>query len=195
MIDSLMAQRAALLKLQSSAARIVYEAGIRANWATAIAGILGVLAGIMFARDEEVIGLVALGLSGGLDAIDGTIARQFETATPLGGVLDLTLDRVVEVAVLLGLIWRRPALVFPAAVVLATWYVNITVFMATGAALRPTDKLIHYPPGLVERTEALLFFVLLVIATPLGSYICYAYAMLEIATAMQRMIYAWRYLT
>ena len=129
-----------------------------------------------------------------MDAVDGTMAREFETATQLGGILDLTLDRIVEVAVLLALIWRDAALELPGAVVLATWYVNITVFMATGAALGPTDKLIHYPPGFVERTEALLFFVLLVIAAPLGPYLCYAYALLEIATAIQRLIYAWRQL-
>jgi archaetidylinositol phosphate synthase len=194
MIDSLIAQLAPVQRLQSNAARILYEVGIRANWATAVGGIFGVLAGLMFARGEDVIGIIALALSGGLDAVDGTMAREFETATQLGGILDLTLDRIVEVAVLLGLVWRDPALELPAAIVLATWYVNITVFMATGAALGPTNKLIHYPPGFVERTEALLFFVLLVIAVPVGPYLCYAYALLEIATAIQRLIYAWRHL-
>jgi archaetidylinositol phosphate synthase len=192
MLDSLMARRPALRRVQWQVARTLKQAGIRAIWATTIAGILGVLAGIMFADGEIAIGLLTLALSGGLDAVDGTIAREFERATPLGGVLDLTLDRTVEVAVLLGLIWRHPSWDLAAAVVLATWYVNITVFMATGAALGGSEKLIHYPPGLVERTEALLFFALLALAAPLGIYICYAYAALETATAAQRIAYAWR---
>jgi hypothetical protein len=79
-------------------------------------------------------------------------------------------------------------------VVLATWYVNITVFMATGAAFGAGEKLIHYPPGLVERTEALVFFVLLALAARVGPYICYAYATLEVATAIQRLDYARHYL-
>ena len=79
-------------------------------------------------------------------------------------------------------------------VVLATWYVNITAFMATGAALGASEKLIHYPPGLVERTEALLFFLLLALAPAFGAYLCYAYAALEVATAIQRVGYAWRHL-
>jgi phosphatidylglycerophosphate synthase len=90
--------------------------------------------------------------------VDGTVAREFERPTLLGGILDLTLDRVVEAAVLLGLIWPHSALWLPAAVVLATWYVNITAFMATGAALGASEKLIRYPPGLVERTEVLFCF-------------------------------------
>jgi phosphatidylglycerophosphate synthase len=148
----------------------------------------------MFARGDTAPGILALALSGGLDAVDGTVAREFERPTLLGGILDLTLDRVVEAAVLLGLIWPHPASWLPAAVVLATWYVNITAFMATGAALGASEKLIHYPPGLVERTEALLFFLLLALAPAFGAYLCYAYAALEAATAIQRVGYAWRHL-
>jgi archaetidylinositol phosphate synthase len=190
MLDSLMAQRPALRSLQSSLARVLYLSGIRANQATIIAGVLGVTAGVLFAYSYLALGIFALGLSGILDAVDGTIAREFEAATSLGGVLDLTLDRIVEAAVLLGLIWQHSGLQFPAAVVLATWYVNITVFMATGAALGASEKLIHYPPGLVERTEALIFFVLLALAPIWGVYLCYAYAGLEAATVAQRVTYA-----
>jgi phosphatidylglycerophosphate synthase len=192
MLDSLMAQRPALRSLQSSVARVLYLSGIRANQATIIAGVLGICAGILFARSHLALGIFVLGVSGILDAVDGTIARQFEAATPLGGVLDLSLDRVVEAVVLLGLIWQHSGLQLPAAIVLATWYVNITVFMATGAALDASEKLIHYPPGLVERTEALIFFVLLALAPNWGAYLCYAYAGLEAATVVQRVIYALR---
>jgi phosphatidylglycerophosphate synthase len=115
MLDSLMVRQPVLRGLQSSVAGSLYQAGVRANSATMISGILGVLAGIMFARSELAIGNVALAVSGGLDAVDGTIAREFETATRVGGILDLTLDRIVEVAVLLGLIWNHPPLDFAAA--------------------------------------------------------------------------------
>ncbi len=153
---------------------------------------IGVIAGVLFARSHLALGIFALGLSGILDAVDGTIAREFEVATSLGGILDLTLDRIVEAVVLLGLVWQHSGLQFPAAIVLATWYVNITVFMATGAALGASEKLIHYPPGLVERTEALIFFVLLALAPIWGAYLCYAYAGLETATVAQRVTYALR---
>jgi phosphatidylglycerophosphate synthase len=194
MLDSLLTQRSELRALQSLAARMLYRAGIRADCATMMAGVLGVTAGFLFARGDTALGILTLALSGGLDAVDGTVAREFQRPTLLGGILDLTLDRVVEAAVLLGLIWPHPSLRLPAAIVLATWYVNITAFMATGAALGASEKLIHYPPGLVERTEALLFFLLLALAPAFGTYLCYAYAALEAATAIQRVGYAWRHL-
>ena len=147
MLDSLMAQRPALRRMQSYMARVIYLSGIGANQATIIAGVLGVTAGVLFAQESLALGIIALGLSGILDAVDGTIARELESATPLGGVLDLVSDRIVEAIVLLGLIWPHSRLQLPAAVVLATWYVNITVFMATGAALGGSEKLLHYPPG------------------------------------------------
>jgi archaetidylinositol phosphate synthase len=175
-------------------ARMLYGVGIRADSATMIGGILGISAGVLFAMGQTVPAILVLVSSGSFDAVDGTIAREFEQATALGGILDLTLDRVVEVAVLLGLIWPHPALQFPALVVAATWYINITAFMATGAALGPREKLIQYPPGFVERTEALLFFVLLAITPAYGRYLCYAYATLEAATVIQRLRYAFAHL-
>jgi hypothetical protein len=66
--------------------------------------------------------------------------------------------------------------------------------MATGAALGPGQQLIHYPPGLVERTKALLFFVLLALAPGFGPYLCYAYATLEAVTVIQRLLYAFAHL-
>lgn len=194
MLDSLLIESRELRSLQSRLAGLLYRAGISANWATVIGGVLGVTAGILFARGDTALGILALASSGGLDAVDGTIAREFERATAIGGILDLILDRVVEVAVLLGLVWRYPALQLPALVVLSAWYVNITAFMAAGAALGPSEKLIHYPPGLVERTEALLFFVLVALAPVYGAYLCYFYAALEVATTIQRVGYAWRHL-
>jgi archaetidylinositol phosphate synthase len=53
--------------------------------------------------------------------------------------------------------------------------------------------LIHYPPGLVERTEAFLFFLLVALAPAFGAYLCYFYAALEALTAIQRVGYAWRH--
>jgi len=190
MLDSLMTRRPELRSLQSRVARILYRAGIRAR-ATIIGAMSGIAAGVLFAYEDIALGILLLALSGGLDAVDGTIAREFERSTALGGVLDLTLDRVVEVAVLLGLIWPHRALQLPAAIVVATWYVNITAFMATGAALGASEKLIHYPPGLVERSEALLFCVLLALAPSSGVYLCYSYAALEAATAMQTCSTRW----
>ncbi len=145
--------------------------------------------------------IAALAISAALDAIDGTIARECAAPSPLGGVLDLSADRVVEACVIVGIAWRDPALYFPALVLVATWYVNITIFLAVGAALEgPSAKLIDYPPGILERTEAIIFFVVLgmletnSITRPIAPMLCYAMAALEIVTGAQRLLFGLRML-
>lgn len=192
MLDTWMAKSRWLRRAQSRAAAIVHDTGVRANQVTAAAAITGVLSGLWFAQGHNAAGLAALWISAALDALDGTIARDYQRSTALGGVLDLASDRLVEAAALLGVAWHRPALNFAALVVLASWYVNITVFLGVGAALARGEKLIHYPPGLVERTEVLVFFTALVLMSTAGVWICYAYAAIEIWTAIQRLAFGRR---
>src|SRR5690348_18015438 len=118
MLDSWMAQSRWLRIAQSRAAAALFAAGLGANQATAAAAIAGALSGLAFAGGLNAAGLTLLWLSAALDALDGTIARNRERPTALGGVLDLVADRWVEAAALLGLAWHNPALGFPALIVL-----------------------------------------------------------------------------
>src|SRR5262249_7238622 len=151
---------------QATSARIINAVGISANVATIIAVVAGVLSGIAFALDRLTLAIAMLAVSAALDALDGTIARECGGApTPFGGVMDLSFARVVEVAVMVGIVWAHRELSFYAMALVASWYVNITVFLAVGAAMeKGGPKLIEYPPGILERTEALLFFVILALA-------------------------------
>jgi phosphatidylglycerophosphate synthase len=194
MLDTWMAGCPPLRGIQSRAAAALYRAGVSADRATAAGAVAGALSGLAFAAGIDAIGLAALWISAALDALDGTIARNFGGPSALGGVFDLTSDRVVEAAVLLGIVWQRPFLDFAALAVLASWYVNITVFLAVGSAVGAGEKLIQYPPGLLERTEVLVFFTVLVFAGRVGIYLCYGYAILELWTAAQRLGFARRQL-
>jgi len=67
------------------------------------------------------------------------------------------------------------------------------VFLAVGAALeRRGPKLIVYPPGILERSETLIFFVALAVVTPIGALLCYAFTALELVTAAQRLMFGMR---
>jgi archaetidylinositol phosphate synthase len=196
MLDSILGSHPDIRQLQSRVAHVAHRAGISANTASILAVIFGILSGIEFGRGAIVIAIVLLAISAGLDAIDGTVAREFGGASAFGGVLDLTGDRVVEIFVIVGIAWRDPALSFPALLLVGSWYVNITVFLAVGAALdHRGPKLIEYPPGILERSEALIFFVILAIVEstaltrPLGPILCYAMTALEIVTGAQRLIF------
>ncbi|HVN87941.1 MAG TPA: CDP-alcohol phosphatidyltransferase family protein [Candidatus Binatia bacterium] len=167
--------------------------GVSANRLTYAALILGVVSGVMFGVGRQWLATLAVVGSGTADAIDGRVARRGDGGTRWGGVIDLTFDRIVEAAVLLGIALPQPAWHAPALVLAATWYVNLCVFLAVGAASdRASEKVIDYPPGLLERSELLLLlFVVLVLPAwvPIAAYV---YAGLEIVTATQRLLHGRR---
>ena len=201
MLDKILGESPEVRRLQSTTARSLARIGISANLATVAGLAAGIGAGISFAAGSPGWGILLLAISATLDALDGALARESGQPTLLGGVSDLVADRVVESAVIIGIAWPKPHLYLPAMILIASWYVNITVFLAVGAALeRRGPKLIDYPPGILERTEALIFFVVLgaIESIPLlraiGPMLCYAMAALEVATAMQRFRFGWRML-
>jgi archaetidylinositol phosphate synthase len=202
MLDSLLGAHPEVRRIQTDAARALSRIGIGANTATMVACAVGIVAGIAFGRGMVIWGIALLAISAALDALDGTLAREFAAPSPLGGVLDLTGDRIVETAVIVGIAWHHPALYFPALLLVGSWYINITVFLAVGAALeRRGPKLIEYPPGILERTEALIFFAALAIVSAvgilaaLGPWLCYVMTALEIVTGAQRLIFGLRMLS
>src|SRR5258708_6797897 len=197
MVDTILGRSSATGRLQFALGSGVFRDGLGANDATILGTVLGLMAGFAFARGLTIVGILLIGSSALVDAVDGTIAREFAVATLLGGILDLCSDRVVEIAVITGIAWRRPELYFPALILIGTWYVNITAFLAAGAALeRCGPKLIDYPPGLVERAELIIFFVFLaMLPQQFGPWLCYAYSGLELITATQRLLFACRMLS
>ncbi len=168
-------------------------AGVTANGLSYAALALGLVAAWLFYVERGGWAFAVLLASGLCDAVDGRVARRGGGATPWGGVLDLTFDRIVEAAVLLGIALPHPAWHLPALVVACTWYVNLCVFLAVGAASDLTrEKLIVYPPGLLERSESLLFALLVVVAPGWVIAAAYVYAGLEVYTAAQRFRYGRR---
>jgi archaetidylinositol phosphate synthase len=174
-------------------ARALVRAGVAPNTLTYVALAAGVAAGDLFYLGRHRLAFAVLLVSGLCDAVDGRVARLGPGATPWGGVLDLTADRIVEVAVLLGIALPHRQLHRPALVLAGTWYVNLCVFLAVGAASTARrDKLIAYPPGLLERSEGLLFAFAVVVRPRFAAAATYLYAALGVVTAAQRLWYARR---
>lgn len=174
-------------------ARWLASRDVRADTLSWLALGLGLLGATLLAAGALTIGWCALGISGVLDAVDGRVARLGKGPTPWGGVLDLVGDRVVEAAVLLALSLPHPQSHIAALFLLATWYVNITVFLAVGAASRgAAEKVIVYPPGLLERSEALVFLAVVVFVPASLTWVCWVYGVLGLVTGLQRLVYGWR---
>ena len=149
---------------------------------------IGLTAGWLFLLGHRKPAFLMLLLSALSDALDGRVARLERGPTPWGRVLDLTFNRLVEIAVLLGIAVPKKQWHLPALVLACTWYVNLCVVLAVGAASEPTtENVIDYPP-LVERTEGLLFAFVVVVAPRLTAAAFYVYAALELATAAQRLL-------
>jgi len=196
MLDSLLTRPgSASAAFLDALARRLLALGCTPSALTHAALVSGIASGALFWFDRSWLALLVLVVSGALDAVDGRVARLGPGPTPWGGVLDLTFDRVVEAAVLLGIAVPRPQLHLPALVLATTWYVNLCVFLAVGAASeRQPSKLIHYPPGILERGEALVFATIVVALPHAAATAAYVYAALGVLTAAQRFHYGRRML-
>ena len=194
MLDSTFGRSGAVIdRALNRLADVCIRRSLSADTLTYAAVVLGIVSGGLFAFGWMWTALLVVMGSGVADAVDGRVARRSGRSTLWGGVIDLTFDRIVEAAVLLGIALPRPVWHAPALVLAATWYVNLCVFLAVGAASdRTSEKIIAYPPGLLERSELLLLLLLVIVLPGWAPLAAYAYAALEVVTATQRFVYGRR---
>ncbi len=142
-------------------AHLCLRAGISANTLTLAGLSLGVSAALLVVAGAPQLGVAMLWLSGLLDAADGTLAR-LTAPSPLGAIMDITFDRVVEVAMILALAWRYPEARLALLLLTAVIVVAMSLFLSIGAALdNSSAKSFHYAPGFAERTEGFVFLSLM----------------------------------
>ena len=123
----------------------------------------GALAGLLIARGELPLGGWAIALGGACDVLDGRIARARQLDSSYGKFIDSTLDRFVEVFVLLGFAvhlrgFERGPLVVAAALA-GSLLVSYT--RARGESLGVLCK-----EGLMQRAERLVLTCLACLADP-----------------------------
>lgn len=142
------------------------------------------------------------------DGLDGAVARTRGRSSDLGGYLDLLGDTVVYAAIPLGVavgaadqrVWIATA------ALLATFYVNavswlfIAALIEKRAAERDTQPggtrstTIAMPTGLVEGTETIVLYSLLLILPDHAVAWFTVMAILVTATVLQRLVWALRHL-
>ena len=137
-------------------ARACQRAGVSANALTLAGMLTGVAAAGLVAVGQPLAGFLVLWLSGFIDAADGTLARLTKPS-PLGAILDITFDRVVELSVIVALAWRHPEARLELVVLAGIIAIAMSLFLSIGAAVQNASvKSFHYAPGLGERTEAFI---------------------------------------
>ena len=92
-------------------------------------------------------------LAGGFfDLVDGVVARHFGTSATFGAFLDSTMDRVVDMAVMLGVLMHYAAERETVPEILAG-VVLISSIVTSYAKARAELAVAHIPGGLLERGE------------------------------------------
>lgn len=124
-------------------------------------------------------------LSGLLDMLDGSVARMTNSTSHFGSVLDIVSDRIVELAVIIGLFFVDPTHhAIGTLVMLSSCYLCVTCFLVVGVFTpNQFDKGFHYNPGLVERAEAFLFFIAMIVWPPYFSLLAWIFTGLVLLTS------------
>ncbi|MGH7198558.1 MAG: CDP-alcohol phosphatidyltransferase family protein [Candidatus Omnitrophota bacterium] len=94
-----------MASLKSKIASFLYEAGVSANALTILGLASAGLSGFLIYKGYFFWGALALLLSGGLDLVDGAVARMSAQRKPFGGILDSSLDRYGDGLVLGGAVF------------------------------------------------------------------------------------------
>lgn len=158
------------------------------NNITIFSVIIGIGAGIAIAASDPVLACLLLLLSGFADTLDGTLARLKHISTEQGALLDIVGDRVVEFAIILGLCSVSVA----DRAWLSLWMLGanlfcITSFLVVGIfSQNNTDKSFHYHVGIMERSEAFIFYIAMILLPGWFHPLAWTYVLLVLLTAIVR---------
>lgn len=137
-------------------------------------------------------------LSGFFDIIDGALARRTHQVTKFGGVLDSTLDRISEAAILIGImaffLFNPGYESLFQFVILLIGVTLIFSFLVSYIRSRAEAAGIDCQVGIFTRTERVIILALgLLISIKLALVIALVIiALLSIVTVIQRLVYVYQ---
>lgn len=168
-------------------AEIAMKFDLSANVVTIIAMLLGVFSGGLVVFGFNVLAVLVLWFSGYLDAVDGTIARKIKSSSAFGTVMDITFDRMVEGAVILGVAYKYSEFSFISLILAISIIISMTIFLTTGPlAENKGEKTFYYQAGLAERTEGFLMLSLIILLKENAGLVINIFTGMVLFTAFQR---------
>nr|WP_307774558.1 CDP-alcohol phosphatidyltransferase family protein [uncultured Cetobacterium sp.] len=172
-------------------AKVAVGLGMNANNVTVMAMILGVLSGVSVYFGHNFIAILVLWVSGYLDAVDGTIAREQRTSTPFGTVMDITFDRIVEGAIIIAVALRYPQFGIISLILAVSIIISMTIFLTTGPlAENRGEKTFNYQAGLAERSEGFIMLSLMILLGANAGPVINIFTGIVLFTAGQRFLEA-----
>jgi len=161
---------------------------IHPNIITLLAILSGIATAFLLYYNKIYAATVALILSGSLDILDGIFARLQGKSSNLGAALDIIGDRIVEFSVIFGLFLLNPVTrALPVIIMLGSVLICITSFLIVGIFTENnSQKSFYYHIGLMERAEAFIFFILMMIFPQAFNVLAWTFSSLVLLTAIIR---------
>jgi CDP-diacylglycerol--glycerol-3-phosphate 3-phosphatidyltransferase len=169
---------------------ILSKMGITPNALTFINLALSIVAAYVIAINHLVLGGVLVLVSGLFDLLDGALARFTKQTTKFGAILDSTVDRISEAAILCGLlIWYlgrggRLEIVLIFAVLIGSFLVSYVRARAEGLGWQ-------CQVGLFTRAERVIVLAIGLLINQIFIALCVLVAFVFI-TVVQRLVYLWK---
>lgn len=169
-------------------AKLMIQWGLTANRVTLLAFGIGIFSGVFIVWGLPIWAVIALWFSGFLDAVDGSIAREENSTSAWGTLMDITFDRIVELSVIVGLALRYPQARFLLLLLTGGIVFSMTVFLTVGALTdKKGMKSFYYQAGLAERTEGFILFTLMILLHHALLWTTGLFLFAEVFTGLQRM--------
>ncbi|MGR9047823.1 CDP-alcohol phosphatidyltransferase family protein [Halobacillus faecis] len=170
------------------------QKGRTANEITVLALFVGLATSALYVLGFPILAVVFLWLSGFLDAVDGTMARNTKTS-PFGTVMDITFDRVVEIGMIVAIAYVHPEVLWPLLLLSVSIIVSMTIFLVVGAVSEKAGiKSFYYQAGLAERTEGFVLFSVMLLFPSFLFWSTLLFFAIELFTGFQRFMEAKRIL-
>lgn len=159
---------------------------IKPNTVTILATIVGLMcAASLFVNPYLCV--VLLLFSGYLDVLDGSIARLQKSSSNFGTLLDILSDRLVEAFIIIAIFINQPAALWVGLLMTMSIAFCMYSFLLVGMfSENSSQKSFHYSPGLIERAETFVFFIVMILFPATVFYLGIIYTILVIWTTFYR---------
>lgn len=158
------------------------------NTVTFLSLIFGVFVPVFLYSNMTYFAVVALLLSGYCDSLDGTMARHVDGSSEIGAVFDIVCDRAVEFSVVLGLFFVDPSSrALLSITMLGSMLICVSSFLVVGLFVEnDSHKSFFYSRGLMERLEAFVFFIAMILMPRWFGVLAITFSVLVFLTAVFR---------
>jgi CDP-diacylglycerol--glycerol-3-phosphate 3-phosphatidyltransferase len=172
--------------------KVLVRLRISASAVTLLGLVVTIIGSIILANGHPVTAALVIGLGGGIDGVDGTVARLTNTASRRGAFLDTMADRVGETAMFAGLAWY---VADDALLVLLTVISLGNAMLIPYARAKAEAEGLEGKGGIMGRAERIILFCALIAPVGWGWWgpevMLWPMAVLTGLTALQRYWKAW----